>query len=242
MKNLVEIMGGQPATTSLLVAEVFGKEHNKVCRDIENLSCSDAFRVANFGDTPYTHPQNGQKYKAYQMTKDGFSFLVMGYTGEKAGEFKELFIGEFNKRTAMLQSDDYIIARSQEILQGKVKALESEVAQQQEVMEIKDRQIEQLLPDADYTRKVLASKDTFTTSQIAKELGFGAPTLNKKLRQLKVQYKHNGQWLLYHRYQNKGYVKVNTYCETINGETRTFHTTVWTEKGRQFILNLLKSA
>lgn len=235
-------MGGQPVTTSLLVAEVFGKEHNKVCRDIENLSCSEAFRVANFGDTPYTHPQNGRTYKMYRMTKDGFSFLVMGYTGGKAGEFKELFIDEFNKRTAMLSSDDYILARSQEILRGRVKALESEVAQQQEVLEIKDRQIERLLPDADYTRRVLVSKDTFTTSQIAKELGLGAPTLNKKLRQLKVQYKQNGQWLLFHRHQDKGYARVNTYTEIHNGETRTYHSTVWTEKGRQFIHDLLKKA
>lgn len=45
------------------------------------------------------------------MTKDGFSFLVMGYTGAKAGQFKEMFIAEFNMREAMLKSDDYILAR-----------------------------------------------------------------------------------------------------------------------------------
>jgi len=241
MNNLVSINNGQPVTTSLLVAEKFGKRHDNVLRDIETLSCSDAFRLLNFEETPYTHPQNRQKYKMYRMTKDGFSFLVMGYTGEKAGEFKELFIGEFNKRTAMLSSDDYILARSQEILLGKVKALESEVAGQQEALEIKDRQIERLLPDADYARRVLTSRDTFTTTQIAKELGLGAPTLNRKLRQLRVQYKQNGQWLLFHKHQNKGYVKVNTYSETLNGETKTYHSTVWTERGRQFIHNLLNA-
>ncbi len=70
MNNLVSINNGQPMTNSLVVAEVFGKEQNKVCRDIESLSCSDEFRVANFGDTPYIHPQNGQTYRMYQMTKD----------------------------------------------------------------------------------------------------------------------------------------------------------------------------
>lgn len=239
MKNLVTIDNGQPVTTSLLVAEIFKRRHDNVLRDIESLSCSDEFRLLNFEETPYTHPQNGQTYKMYRMTKDGFSFLVMGYNGEKAGEFKELFIREFNKRTAMLQSDDYILARSQEILLGKVKTLESKVAQQQEVLEIKNKQIEGLQQDADYTRKVLTSKDTFTTTQIAKELGMGAPTLNKKLRRAGVQYKQNDQWLLSYKYQDKGYTKVNTYSETINGETRTYHYSVWTEKGRQFIHNLL---
>ena len=74
---------GQVLTNSLLVAERFGKEHNKVIRDIENLSCSDEFRAANFGETTYVHPQNNQTYKMCVMTKDGFSFLVMGYTGKR---------------------------------------------------------------------------------------------------------------------------------------------------------------
>ena len=115
---------GNDVTTSLIVAEVFGKEHRNVLRDIENLSCSDSFRMLNFERTPYTHPQNGQTYEMYEMTKDGFSFLVMGYTGEKAGQFKELFISEFNKREALLKSDEYILMRSQEIMQRKIKELE----------------------------------------------------------------------------------------------------------------------
>lgn len=61
-------------------------------------------------------PQGGaQKSEYYEITKDGFMFLVMGYTGEKAGEFKERFINEFNKREALLRSDDYILARAKEI-------------------------------------------------------------------------------------------------------------------------------
>lgn len=66
----------QVLTNSLLVAEKFGKEHNKVMRDIENLSCSDEFRAANFGETTYVHPQNNQTYKMCVMTKDGFSFIM----------------------------------------------------------------------------------------------------------------------------------------------------------------------
>lgn len=97
---------GNDVTTSLLIAEVFGKEHNKVVRDIESLSCSEFFRAANFGVSFIIRdlPNGGHKQERYyEMTKDGFSFLVMGYTGAKAGEFKEKFINEFNRRDALLK-------------------------------------------------------------------------------------------------------------------------------------------
>ena len=107
MEALVKIQNGKPTTTSLLVAEVFGKEHNKVCRDIENLSCSEAFRVANFGVSLIVRelPNGGKRNdRMYAMTKDGFIFLVMGYAGEKAGEFKERYIAAFNEMDNTLRS------------------------------------------------------------------------------------------------------------------------------------------
>lgn len=87
---------GKALTTSLIVARVFGKEHKNVLRDIENLSCSETFNRLNFERITYKDARNREQ-TAYQMTKDGFSFLVMGYTGDKAGQFKETFINEFNK-------------------------------------------------------------------------------------------------------------------------------------------------
>ncbi|CAG0896121.1 unnamed protein product, partial [Darwinula stevensoni] len=102
---------GKDVTTSLIVAEVFGKRHDHVLRDIENLNCSQNFRLPNFGATSYTDASNRQS-KMYEITKDGFSFLVMGYTGEKAGEFKERFIAAFNANEALLKDDDYIIERA----------------------------------------------------------------------------------------------------------------------------------
>jgi len=93
---------GKDVTTSLIIAEVFGKEHYNVLRDIESLECSREFNALNFEVISYTDSQN-RTQRAYEITKDGFSFLVMGYTGVKAAEFKELFINEFNKRDAMLR-------------------------------------------------------------------------------------------------------------------------------------------
>ena len=106
VKNEIVFSGedGKPITTSLVIADIFGKEHNKVCKDIENLSCSDSFRVANFGEATFKNSKTNQFHKMYTMTKDGFTFLVMGYTGKKAGEFKEKFINRFNEMEKEIQS------------------------------------------------------------------------------------------------------------------------------------------
>lgn len=77
------------------VARVFGKEHAKVLRDIRNLECSEAFSQANFGLGSYKDAQN-QERPEYLITRDGFTFLAMGFTGEKAAKFKEAYIEAFN--------------------------------------------------------------------------------------------------------------------------------------------------
>ena len=86
---------GQVVTTSLRVAEYFGKAHGKVLRAIETLGCSAGFNQANFGSIEYIDAR-GRCQKAYQMTKDGWMFLVMGFTGKKAAAIKERFIAAFN--------------------------------------------------------------------------------------------------------------------------------------------------
>lgn len=96
---LVEIMKVKneevTVVTSLDVAETFGKEHARVLRDIRDLDCSDEFRVGNFAESYYINSQK-KKQPLYYITRDGFTLLVMGYTGEKAMKFKEAYIKQFN--------------------------------------------------------------------------------------------------------------------------------------------------
>ena len=97
---------GTPMTTSLLVAEAFGKKHCHVLRDIENLDCSDEFTESNFGCCMKIRElANGVKKqdRYYNITKDGFTFLAMGYTGKKAAEFKEKYIAAFNAMERTIQ-------------------------------------------------------------------------------------------------------------------------------------------
>ena len=83
-------------TTSLIVAKYFDKEHKNVIRAIKDLDCSDDFRRLNFQPSYYQNEQN-KRQPMYRMTRDGFMFLVMGFTGKKAAKFKERFISLFNK-------------------------------------------------------------------------------------------------------------------------------------------------
>lgn len=103
--NVVSITDNQIKTTSLKVAEHFGKRHADVLRSIDNLDCSPEFTSAHF----CVHVQTveiGQGAKRdskyYEMTKDGFMFLVMGFTGKKAAAIKEAYINAFNAMDAEL--------------------------------------------------------------------------------------------------------------------------------------------
>lgn len=104
MSQLVFIENNRPVTDSLTVAEVFGKNHKDVLRDIRNLDCSEEFNQRNFAQIEYQDSQN-RTYQKYLMTQDGFTFLVMGYTGKEAARFKEMYINEFNRMREQLRNN-----------------------------------------------------------------------------------------------------------------------------------------
>lgn len=246
MTNLViQSPTGRDVTTSLIVAEVFNKRNADVLRDIRNLHCSQDFKERNFALMVEMRelPQGGaQKAEYYEMTKDGFSFLVMGYTGDKAGQFKEMFINEFNKREMMLKSDDYILARSQEILNNRLRLAEQQLQAAQKQIELQDEQIKQAAPKVQYVDNVLQSVNTYTSTQMAKELGMReAEQLHKTLKERGIMFKQSGQWLLTAKYCEKGYTKPRTTIFTrSDGSQGTNTIKVWTERGRAFLHNLTR--
>jgi len=231
---------GNSVTTSLIVAEIFGKEHKHIIRDIESLSCSGEFNQTNFGLISYTDSMN-RSQKAYEMTKDGFSFLVMGYTGEKAASFKERFINEFNKRDTLLKNDDYIISRAMRLLFDRTKSLEQQIKSKDEKIQIQEHQIQIAAPKAEYHDAVLQSEGLIQTNIIAKELGMSAVSLNKILHSKGIIYRCGETWVLYSKYQNQGYTKTRTFpFIDVFGRERTSIHTYWTEKGREFIHSIIK--
>lgn len=131
-------------------------------------------------------------------------------------------------------SPEKIMARALQIAQQELSTLRLENA-------IKDQQIAELKPKADYMDMILKNKSLLTITQIAKDYGMSGNAMNKILRQLGVQYKQSGQWFLYSKYHHLGY----TSSETVDivrsdGKRDVKMNTKWTLKGRIFLYKLLK--
>lgn len=109
--------------TSLDVAETFSKEHRSVLRDIRELDCSEEFRLHNFVQSTYTNDQ-GHDQPCFFMTRDGFTFLAMGYRGEKAARFKEAYIAQFNAMEAALRGKLIEREKGIAVRQALTKALQ----------------------------------------------------------------------------------------------------------------------
>jgi anti-repressor protein len=190
------------------------------------------------------HDTLGGNQKLSIINESGLYALIFGSKLESAKSFKKWVTSEVlptirrhgmyaNKQTVeeMLENPDVLIATLQNL---KKEREEKERLQIQN--ELQNKQLKISAPKVEYYDEVLQSKSTYTTNQIAKEIGMSAIGLNVELNSLGIQYKQSGTWLLYHKYQNKGYTKTKTHTYTDNhGNTQTSMITVWTEKGRLFI-------
>lgn len=107
--ELVQVREGQPVTTSLMVAEYFQRPHKDVLCSVKSLECSKLFYERNFSLTFYETimPKGGiRKNPMYYITRDGFTFLVMGFTGKVAAKFKEDYINAFNTMEETLRKNE----------------------------------------------------------------------------------------------------------------------------------------
>lgn len=103
-KKLVSAQDGEVFTTSRQVAELFEKEHRNVLRAIRLLDCDEEFTALNYELTDFID-KNGDSRPEYLISKDGMVFLVMGFTGKKAAQFKLLYLRAFNWMMEQLQEN-----------------------------------------------------------------------------------------------------------------------------------------
>ena len=149
--NEVKIINsnGTLTVSSLQVAEDFGKEHRNVVQAIEELKKGVAEKSADlFIESSYQHRQNKQVYKSYNLTRDGFSLLVMGFTGKKALEWKLKYIEAFNLMEQKIKEQYSDISpqlkfliemeRKQKQLEAKQQELENKIA---DITEMRDETI-----------------------------------------------------------------------------------------------------
>lgn len=118
----------------------------------------------------------------------------------------------------------------------KVDDLNGKVARQ-------NKSLQEMAPKADYYDHVLDAPDTYSTTTIAKSCGLTARELNRFLHEQKVQYRLHDGWVLYARYDGKGYTRTVTVIRKYNNGTEKVRiVTKWTQKGREFIIKLLEKA
>jgi len=232
MNNLINLgvveQSGKIVVSSRDVARVFEKQHAHIIRDVRDLKISEEFSLSNFGESNYTDTR-GKLQPEYLMTRDGFTILAMGYTGEKAMQFKEAYINAFNEMERKLQqpySKEFLLENPEIFL---------EVLTQQIALK---KQNEQLMLTAAKYEGHTNTNGLYKIGEIAKELGVGARTLNKFLRDCRVQYLPNGSktWRLYSEYEKSDFAVPRIVKLDGNREIVLL---VWTPKGRDFIFDLL---
>ncbi|WP_080875586.1 phage regulatory protein/antirepressor Ant [Oceanobacillus timonensis] len=231
-----ELLKTDVKMTSLDIAEIVGKEHKNVMRDIRNEiedlgneSAQLIFEPGSYKD------KNNQKRPYYEFGKDGAMQLALKYDAKT--RFRVI------KRIEELENAQQPYKLPGNYKEALIQLVESE--EEKEKLETQNsmlvQQNNELQPKADYTDKILKSKGTVTIGQIAKDYGMSAQSMNKKLHELRIQYKQGDQWLLYSKYQDKGYTHSNTIDITRkDGTPDVTMNTKWTQKGRLFLYELLK--
>lgn len=178
----------------------------------------------------------------YALTINAAKELAMVEGNEKGKQVRKYFIecetklkNNYSDISKIVSNPDFAI----KVLTALKEEREEKERLQIESNEMK-KEVKILTPKGEYFDKVLQSTSTYTTEQIAKELGMSAISLNKLLERIRVQFKRSGTWFLMSDFQTKGYTKMRThYFHQSDGSGRTNSYTVWTEKGREFIHSIV---
>lgn len=168
----------------------------------------------------------GRPSQDHQIKIDMAKEIAMLQRNNKGKQARQYFL-ELERKW---NSPDMVIKRAHEFLERKVEALTTENL-------VLVQQNNELKPKASYYDMVLQNKSLLSVSKIAKDYGMSAIALNKKLHELGVQYKQGDIWLLYAKYQDKGYTQTTTH---VIDADKSKVSTKWTQKGRLFIYDLLK--
>ena len=177
----------------------------------------------------------GRNQQATFINESGLYALILSSKLDSAKRFKHWVTGEvlpsIRKQGGYMvvrhdESDEVIMARALQIMQATLQR--------------RDEQIAKLQPRADYADHVLDSISCFTVTQIGKELNMTGHDLNLLLCQMGIQYVQSGQYLLYADYARQGLAKNRTFeYHNADGDLKTKTYLVWTERGRNFIHQLI---
>jgi Rha family phage regulatory protein len=217
VKDLVTLNAKNEAvTTSMKVAAKFGKQHKNVLQSIEALDCSAEFRKLNFQLSSFTVPGNRRPYPMVEMTRDGFTFLVMGFTGSTAAQFKEEYIAAFNKmeqsqRNRQPEAPELASVETVRYLLGEYDKKAAEVEKLQ-------AQTEKMAPKAKFYDAVSNARGNVNLQTAAKMLGRGPNKMTALLRDMGILfYTRNGINVPAQRHIDPGHFVVKTAVDHPGG-------------------------
>jgi anti-repressor protein len=231
--ELVKIENDRMITTSKIVAETFGKEHFHVLRDIDNIKKD----VSNFGEMFFETERTdsyGRQQRIYEMTRDGFSLLAMGFTGSESMQWKLKYIEAFNKMEAFWNSPEQIMARAHRIAEQTIASLEQKLQQ-------KDFQIEAQKPKVLFADAVETSKTSILVGELAKIICQNGYQIGQK--RLFQWLRENGYLmkatnLPTQRYIEQGLFEIKeSTIQTPDGAVRITKTTKVTGKGQIYFVD-----
>lgn len=245
--NMIELVGNAHSLDSREVAKMVGMRHADLMRNIDHyievMGQNAKLRSDDFFIKQTYTAGTGKQYKRYDITKQGCEMVANKLTGEKG----ILFTAEYVKRFNEMEQADAAAARDSYMIEDPIARAQAWIRERQQyndaITEVeKSKQlIGELKPKADYTDRILNSKSLVSITQIAKDYGMSGKAMNGKLHELGIIYKLGSQWLLYSKYQAKGY----THSETVDithsdGRADVVMNTKWTQKGRLFLYQHLK--
>ena len=223
---------GRILASSREVAEKFGRRNPDVNRAIENLIVQNCTVKNMFISSTYKN-NRGRNY-------DGFSLLVMGFTGKKALEWKLKYIDAFNRMEEKIKSGDYLSEEEKLKLQLFSKDPLEVAAAHNRLVELATAPLkaenEILKPKAEYHDDVLNKDGLITTTVVAKDLGFKSATkLNQIMNLNRIIFKNqSGTWCPYADYE---WLITEKYADYQSYDTEKAKPCLkWTEKGRKWIV------
>ena len=250
MSELIQFGESKQTMSSLEIAKLTGKPHNDVMKAIRAMEPSwEKVSQGKFSlsSRKVEQPNGGiREYPCYELTKTECLYVATKFNDEARAKlvlrWEEL---EQKQRAQMLQLPDFTdpaeaaMAWAKEYKEKKVLAIENKKLEEENIQLAAENQ--ELKHDKNYLDLIMRSKALLTVSQIAQDYGMSGKALNKQLAQMGIQYSINGQWILYAKYKDCGYVSSRSIDITrADGRPDVVLHTEWTQAGRKFLYEELK--